>query len=113
MTLGNTLKRLDDGEQVRINTEQSEYHGTVVDHDHMALIPDPEPPWFDPGYAKAIIQLDEDTVERLDLERDTLKVVCHHHDGAPSWKTPVAELCHDEKENTDLGDVTDVQTIEE
>lgn len=113
MTLGNTLRRLDEGEQVKIITEQSDYYGTVVDHDYMAPKTDPVEPWYDPGYAKAYIQLDEATVKRLDLERDTLQVSCRHHDSAPSWKTPVAALYHDEKDKRDLGNVTDIQTIEE
>ena len=112
MSLGHTLKRLEVGEEVKITTEESDYVGTVSDHRYTESRKDPVDPWYDPGGASALIELDESTIERLNLQQNTLQVYCGQFDDYPAWKTPVASLYEDEDEQTELGDVTDIQPLD-
>lgn len=113
MKLGNILKRLEIDQEVRVTIDESEYIGTVVNHGYTESKPDPVEPWFDPGGASAVIELDESTIKRLDLEISSLRVTCGQYDGYPAWKTPVAALHQDEGENKKLGEVSDIQPVEE
>lgn len=112
MSLGHTVKGLEPDEDVKITTEESEYAGTVTDQRYTESRKDPVGPWYDPGGASVLIELDEATIERLNLEQNTLKVYCGQFDDYPAWKTPVASLYEDDEEKTELGDVTDIQVLD-
>jgi hypothetical protein len=113
MKLGDILKRLDTGDEVTIATAAAEYHGTVIDHGYTESKKDPVDPWYDPGGATALIQLNDATVERLGLSVNTLRVSCGQFDDYPAWKTPVVALYQDGEEQEELGDVTDIQPVAE
>ena len=112
MSLGHTLKRLEVGEEVKIATEESEYAGTVTYHSNTESRKDPVDPWYDPGGATALIDLDETTIERLSLEQSTLRVHCGQFDDYPAQKTPIASLYEDDDQKTEVGDVTDIQKLD-
>lgn len=110
MKLGDILKNLSIGEVVTISIAESTYSGTVVGHGYTESKPDPVKPWYDPGGASAVIELDEPTVERFNLNTTKLKVTCGQYDDYPAWKTPEAALIEDEETKCELGEVSDIQT---
>jgi hypothetical protein len=110
MKLGDILKKLSVGEVVTITVAESEYSGKVIDQGYTESKPDPVKPWYDPGGASAVIELDESTVGRFNLNTTKLKVTCGQYDGYPAWKTPEAVLIEDEETKSELGEVSDIQT---
>jgi hypothetical protein len=70
-------------------------------------------PWYDPGGASAVIELDDATVDTFELELPKLKITCGQYDGYPAWKTPEAALIGDDEEKRELGEVSDIQNSEE
>ena len=112
MSLGHTIKRLEVGDEVKITTEESEYAGTVAEHRYTESRKDPISPWYDPGGASAFIDLDDSTIDRLNLNQRTLQIYCGQFDDYPAWKPPVASLYEDDKERDELGEVTDIQLLD-
>ena len=112
MGLGHVIKKLEVGQEITVSTEEAEYHGTVDNHGYDERKEDPADPWYDPGGASARVNLDQDTVERLNLDATTLKVTCGQFEDFPKWKTPVATLYHDGKKKDEVGEVTDILVVE-
>ena len=110
MRLGNILKNLKEDQEVTISIAEVEYTGTVEYQSYSESTKDPVSPWYDPGGVTLLIDLDQNTVEELDLEITTLRVTCGQFEDFPRWKTPVGALYEDGEEKTELGDVTDIQT---
>jgi hypothetical protein len=113
MKLGRILSQLEVGERVTIVIENSSYEGDVIDQGYTESKPDPVNPWYDPGGATAVIELDQSTVERLDLDINNLRVSCGQFEDFPTWKTPVAALYQDGEEKEQLGEVSDIITADE
>jgi hypothetical protein len=110
MKLGRILSQLEIGDRVVIVVENTNYEGNVVDQGYTESKPDPVKPWYDPGGASAIIELDQSTVENLDLHINNLRVSCGQFEDFPTWKTPIAALYQDGEEKEQLGEVDNIIT---